>query len=356
MDFILTHKDQLSIKYGKKNTQKIIKAINKLVKKKKGKLIFIDQLKNEPHFNFNHKFKPDKLRKYINSIDKKSDKNTFLLIGGHSIIPFYKVKNPVNDQDTDILSDAPYASSDDDFLIPERIVGRIPDSAKGEHNFLIGLLHNCIDWSKADDGYRGDFGYSASVWKKASRSVYKTFADADKLKISPPLKSELIHSNWLKKRILYFNLHGSKESPSWYGQRAVDDDPQFPFYPVAISPANIPSLSGTCVFTEACYGAWIFDKLPNESLALKILEKGSIAFVGSTAIAYGPPVPPSMEADLLGKHFFKNVMEGIPFGEAFKEAKIDFATEMLETQGFLDSDDKKTLLEFQLYGDPSLKL
>jgi hypothetical protein len=29
---------------------------------------------------------------------------------------------------------------------------------------------------------------------------------------------------------------------------------------------------------------------------------------------------------------------------------------MIRRQGFLDSDDKKTLIEFHLYGDPSLSL
>jgi len=81
-----------------------------------------------------------------------------------------------------------------------------------------------------------------------------------------------------------------------------------------------------------------------------------MAFVGSTAIAYGPPHPPSREADLLGKYFFQYVEKCIPFGDALKNAKIDFAKKMVRTQGFLDDDDKKTLLEFQLYGDPSLTL
>jgi hypothetical protein len=42
-------------------------------------------------------------------------------------------------------------------------------------------------------------------------------------------------------------------------------------------------------------------------------------------------------------------------GESFRNAKLDFARKALRRQGFLDDDDKKTLLQFVLYGDPTLK-
>jgi hypothetical protein len=43
-------------------------------------------------------------------------------------------------------------------------------------------------------------------------------------------------------------------------------------------------------------------------------------------------------------------------GESFKNAKLDFARKALRRQGFLDDDDKKTLLQFVLYGDPTLRI
>jgi len=44
----------------------------------------------------------------------------------------------------------------------------------------------------------------------------------------------------------------------------------------------------------------------------------------------------------------------LTIGEALKYAKVSLAREMQERQGYLDSEDQKTLLSFVLYGDPAL--
>lgn len=356
MDFVITHKKRLLRKYGKKGTFHIIEAVKKLVRVKSGRLFLIDELNGVLNgFDFKKRVEPKRFKKFLDVLDKDSKKeNTFLIIGGNSIIPFYKVENPTDDEDKVILTDAPYASRDDDFLIPQRAFGRIPDSHEKAEDFLLSIIEQTIEYYKASEGYKGSFGYSASIWKEASKAVFRVIGDVKKLKVSPPLNAKNIKKTWLKRQFLYFNLHGTKETPNWYGQKALGDAPNFPIYPVAITPEAVPALKRSCVFTEACYGAWIFKKRIEESMALKFLSQGSIGFVGSTAIAYGPPTPPSMEADLLCKYFFQYVERGVPFGDALRNAKIDFAKKMVRTQGFLDDDDKKTLLEFQLYGDPSL--
>ncbi|TES91934.1 MAG: hypothetical protein E3J87_06640 [Candidatus Cloacimonadota bacterium] len=356
MDFVFSHKKNLLKKYEKKGAYNVIKSIKELVNMKKGELFLIDELNGKlKRFNFKKRVEPKRLKKFFDAIDKDSkEENTFLLVGGHSIIPFYKVENPTDDEDKEIFTDAPYASRDTDFLIPQRAFGRIPDSKGKKADFLIRLLEQTKEYYKKSAGYKESFGYSASIWKEASKAVFRVIGDEKKLKVSPPFNAKQLKKNWLKKKYLYFNLHGSKETPNWYGQKAPGDAPDLPIYPVAITPEKVPTLKRSCIYTEACYGAWIFKKLREESMALKFLSHGTIAFVGSTAIAYGPPAPPSREADLLGKYFLQYVKQGIPFGDALKNAKIDFAKKMIRAQGFLDDDDKKTLLEFQLYGDPSL--
>jgi len=357
-NLIITHRKNLLNKYGKYAAEKILKAISQLVNVKNAELYLIDELKGVLNkFDFKNTVEPAKLKSFFDKIDSNSkNKLDFLIIGGHSIIPFYKMENPADDQDRFLLTDAPYASSDNDYLIPQRAFGRIPDSSDEKPDFLLHLLRQTKDYHNKLKGYDKSFGYTASVWKEASKAVFRVVGDTKQLKISPPCSAKKLKKNWLKKQCLYFNLHGSKASPNWYGQRAADDIGNSPAYPVAITPESVPSLVRSIIYSEACYGAWIFEKSKDESMALRFLDRGSIAFVGSTAIAYGPPHPPLTEADLLGKYFLQYVEKGIPFGDALKNAKVDFAKKMLRTQGFLDDDDKKTLLEFQLYGDPSLSL
>lgn len=358
MDYIFSHKGHILNKYNTAAGNRILALIEELRKAKGARTYFIDELDEElKQFQCKEAVDPETFTSLLNSIDLDTTKlNTFLFIGGHDLIPFHEVPNPTHDEDNAILSDLPYASRGDDFLVPQRSIGRIPD-ANGDHgDFLAGILERMVRYHEAQNGFEGSFGYSASIWRRASREVFRIIGDPDRMRVSPPITSDGLEQTWMKKHILYFNLHGSRETPNWYGQRAPTDPPEFSEFPVAIRPGNVPPLQRSCVYSEACYGAWIKEKAPHESLALTFMAEGSIAFVGSTAIAYGPVEPPLGEADLLGKYFFEYVLRGIPFGESLRHAKIDFARTMIRRQGFLDSDDKKTLLEFHLYGDPSLSL
>jgi len=356
MDLVFTHKRFLLKKYGINATNAILKEIKRLVREKKGKLFLLDELGGRfKKFNFYERIVPSKLKIFFDKVDENfSKRGSFLIIGGHSIVPFYRIKNPTDDDDKTILTDAPYASRDSDFLIPQRPFGRIPDSKN--KGFLISLLLKTIAYHLAKKKKPESFGYTASIWKEASKAVFHVIGDVKKIKVTPPLNAKKLKKRFLKKKFLYFNLHGSKESPNWYGQRSPEDPADFPMYPVAATPDSIPFLGGSVVYSEACYGGWGFNKSEKESMALRFLNSGAVAFVGSTGIAYGPTHPPSSEADLLAKYFLQYVEKGIPFGDAFRNAKVDFAKKMVRVQGFLDEDDKKTLLEFQLYGDPSLKI
>jgi hypothetical protein len=50
------------------------------------------------------------------------------------------------------------------------------------------------------------------------------------------------------------------------------------------------------------------DKGLSDAISLKFLERKAVCIVASTKIAYGPSEPPSTDANLLGKLFFKNVI------------------------------------------------
>jgi len=319
------------------------KAINKYIKKYRShqlKLIYFDE---ENKFKIKPvKKNPKAIREFINQLEKKwGEIATVLIIGGDKVVPFYRLPNPCDDDDDKVLSDNPYASRDDDFLIPERMCARIPDNRRVE--FIIKQLNKSLT------KYNKSFGMSALVWKEASKNVYQQLGRIKDLKISPPTTSANFKSQWLKeKNYLYFNLHGSAVSENWYGQEGGN-------YPIALKPANILQANGF-VASEACYGAYIINKSEKNAISLKFLDQENIVgFCGSTTIAYGPPKPPSSEADLLVKYLFEYLKQGLLMGEAFKNAKVDFARKKIRRHGFLDDDDQKTLLQFVLYGNPLLK-
>jgi hypothetical protein len=173
--------------------------------------------------------------------------------------------------------------------------------------------------------------------------------------VSPPVDAAQI-SNIHKKstQLAYYNLHGLQDTAEWYGQRDPMEGQRGPDYPVAVRPQDIKN-SGRApkiVFSEACFGANIIDKLVEEAICLKFLDSGSLAVVGSTCTSYGSITMPLIAADLLGKAFWNFLKQGYPAGESLRRAKIHLAREMNKRQGYLDGEDQKTLISFILYGDP----
>ncbi len=339
---ILSGKDALRRQIG--DLSQLEKAVNTFIRSKKDyETVFL-------YYDRTNTFgvkKVDRnatnIRNYIFNIEKKWGMiDNLLLLGGDGIIPFFRLDNPCDDGDKKVLSDNPYASRDDDFLIPERVCARIPDNRSAA--FVIK------QFKKFSTATRKSFGMTAKIWKRASEDVYRQIGALKDLRTSPPVTSDSFKKNWLqKKRFLYFNLHGSKISANWYGQDRGS-------YPVALAPQNICDASGF-VASEACYGAYILNKSHEDAISLRFLNEEDIyGFCGSTTIAYGPVAPPSSEADLLVRYFFEYVKQGLTVGESLKNAKVDFARKALRRQGFLDDDDQKTLLQFVLYGDPTSRL
>lgn len=306
-----------------------------------------------------------------------------LIVGGPEIVPFHHLPNPTEDPDADIPSDNPYATSDENYFVPEWPVGRLPSGVGRDPLPLIRALKKAAQnhakarktggsqrfWlahilaqfiaflqrRQREVKQQPSFGYSANVWKNASAAVYDTIGSRDDLLTSPPVDTTSLPPEGLApSRLSYFNLHGVEDGPEWYGQRAPGDPASLPEYPVALRPGDVVN-SGRApviVFAEACYGANVFGKNLNDALALRFLDAGTRALVGSTKIAYGSVSEPLIAADLLGRCFWQNVNAGLMAGEALRLAKLQMAQEMHNRQGCLDGEDQKTLISFVLYGDP----
>jgi len=269
-----------------------------------------------------------------------------VIAGSGSVIPFWRLENPAADSDADFPSDAPYAvvepgDSVENLLIPDRAVARLP---------LVSGFQRLFAGPESGQG-GAPFGISAAVWQDQARKVYGLFAGRE-LATSPPVDLDGFKPEWLAPNAaLYFNVHGSKDERYWYGQQGLN-------YPKMLAPEVVAKsrVEGTLVTVEACYGGLVEGKHPQDSIALQFLAAGAAALVGSSGIAYGSPQEGLSEADLFVYLFLKRVVAGERFGEAFVESKTDFAAEMLRRQGYLDGDDKKTLIEFNLFGDPSASL
>jgi tetratricopeptide (TPR) repeat protein len=331
---------------------------------------------------------PYQIKLALADLDQALAKNgemigALLIVGGPEIVPFHHLPNPTFDNDLDVPSDNPYACIDENYFIAQWPVGRLPGESGSDSGLLLEQIRGLIRQYEQRSKYskpliinvaslihwvtqffanfgssltqKTNFGYSAEIWQRASIQVYKTVGKAKDLHLSPPINANSLsinHNHGL--RAGYFNLHGIKDGPHWYGQKDFSSESNGPDYPIALSPTMFDEKhpAPKLVLSEACYGAYVYDKSYDEAISLKCLDAGTTTFIGSTCIAYGSITPPLIAADYLAEKFWQKVLEGLPAGYALMDAKLSLAEEMTKIQGFLDGEDQKTLLSFVLYGDP----
>jgi tetratricopeptide (TPR) repeat protein len=311
----------------------------------------------------------------------KSELGSLLIVGGDDIIAHHRLPNPAEDSDSEVLSDNPYAARDENYFVADRAVGRLPDGAgdlktlcrsletaiaahqapalatKPWWQVLFELLFKRIASVKAAK-QTGVFGYSASVWRRASATVFEALGgNIQSLRICPPTTyADFQPLEFASPTYAYFNLHGVPDGPDWYGQRDPSMVADYAPFPVALRPQNLNGAAPRAVFSEACYGASASGHSADDSIAMRFLAGGAQAVVASTCIAYGGVGTPLVGADLLGRLFWQEVTAGTATGEALRRAKLALARIMQQGQGALDGEDQKTLISFVLYGDPTVRI
>ncbi len=397
---VLTTRKGLENQYGSQTSfilDELMKQVVEAIRRKQGwnaLIFYVDDpacttafgIKPSPYND------PWKIKLAVADLDKALGKRgemigALLIVGGPEIVPFHHLPNPTDDADTEIASDNPYATLDDNYFIPEWSVGRLPGGTNRDAGLLLQYLRKMIAYHSSQSSQepwwqrvsifspiwmgmrrvfahgvvntRPSFGYSAAVWNQASLEVFRQIGDGQSMLSSPPTKTgELVGNGYLPAKLQYFNLHGVTDAPEWYGQSDYNDLKDNPEYPVALSPQDILNDGNppAVVFSEACYGAYIDGKNENEALSLKFLSTGTKAFAGSTCVSYGSVSAPLIGADQLASQFWKGIKEGTPVGEALRNAKVQMAQEMSRRQGFLDGEDQKTLISFVLYGDPMFSI
>ena len=227
------------------------------------------------------------IRKEIIKLDQSlSEKGkmiaALLIVGDDDVVPFFYLPNPANDDDLNVPSDSPYCSTsqNENYYEMEWQIGRIPGDSSNDPGLLLEQLRSIQDFhinrynqlKKLPNGRSkgqktGDkkirksnktFGYSCAAWQTPSAAVYKVIADPSALLICPSTMASNIQNTKLNETdYAYFNLHGIKGQPNWYGQKAAGDQSSYPMIPIALEMQNANMINKTpqIVFTECCYGA-----------------------------------------------------------------------------------------------------
>ncbi len=267
-----------------------------------------------------------------------------MIVGDSTVVPNAEWFNVCDDGDATVPSDLAYITLDTDSPWDGAIydfdnitqVGRIPAKATDGFATAISYFNNTM----AFGGYTSakSFAYSALVWEKTSRAE---FAHLNPYLItSPQYTTNNLSRIGSEYNLACFNLHGSDDDHSWYGQEGWD-------YPEAFKKELLPLNGGYALLTEACYGA---RPLYSDSIVVTAIRNNCVAFVGSSKIAYGYADGSLCCADVIAKNFTAGIAKGETAGKSFLGALSALAT------GYMCEEDIKTLAEFALYGDPSVTL
>jgi Peptidase family C25 len=310
----------------------------------------------------------NKVKKVLDALASRLNPDYIVLFGAADVVPVFSVANPTHaeDQEPTVLTDNPYASSQPfssrrraSYLIPDRVLGRIPDLVASNDprwfvNYLAAATRSAAQSSKR---YAKGLLVCCDSWKKAGRECVSFIArDAKALMVSPPTgdESQAIRSRH-STRLHMIKCHGAAADSRFYGQRGNS-------YPPVLHSTSLlrRTKSGTVIGAMCCYGASVFDvndpanvSPGDPPIPSVYLEQGALGFLGSTTTAWvGPDT--MMCADWIVAAFLKASLGGASLGRATLESKQDFVRWTHQQGNELDGADEKTLLQFVLLGDPSI--
>ena len=282
----------------------------------------------------------------------KKPKYLFIL-GNEDVAGVVRWENIADDGDPDVPADLCYATLDTNspwngqtYDFDETVrAGRLPTYPGESTADFSSYFKSAMQFSGRLGPVRA-YGLSALAWEAESNDEYGAVSGGS-VDVSPDVATDDVGSRIdPETNLLFFNLHGSDGDAFWYGQDAGD-------YPRAFSPDVLAGRDGGYVLgVEACYGAKFVGGLgPDDSILMTALQNGCLAFLGSTRIAYGTSEPDGCCADLVAGEFVKRLAEGQSAGDAHAAG-----LKRLLDKDHPDDTDIKTLAEFALYGDPSVRM
>jgi hypothetical protein len=266
-----------------------------------------------------------------------------LIVGDHDVVPFAVVPNPTDDGDVVFTDDVYGDTNHDPLSVPDIPVARIPDGSS------LDLLVTQLSPSTLPE--TGDFTVANTEWDFVEIVTSEIFGPGRSLLWSLPTRYTDLDPSRVNVRYDYFTLHGAyQDTTLWWGEG--------PTYPGAFSVTDANSQG--IVLTGACYGAYVFNRTPDNSITLAFLASGARAFVGNTGMGYYPvwreppdpprPMPPTRFGALFEDTFWNALADGKAPLAAFMEAKEALANIAMSGNG--TAEEVKLLSEHVYYGKP----
>lgn len=284
--------------------------------------------------------------------------DTVTIVGDQRVFPAFEVANPVTDRtidpDATILTDNPYGDltgqPPEECTQPQVAVGRLAAGVSDSAPALASLLDWQISWLQQPPQRTGYVEVTSRQWQDTSSFVLAAMASSQRVFVSPDIRISASNAANLDCKYLYCNLHGFASGGPWMG---YDQGLSYPVPAVTPDAFQSTYASGIVCFTEACYGLATSGLSTGSSCALSLLAAGAKAVVGATGLAFGTATaqPTTLiDADAMAQGFFNSALAtGATIGSCLKRARQQLAGTSSATDPYV----KKTLLEFQLLGDPS---
>lgn len=313
---------------------------------------------------------------------RQGESDYLFIIGGDDDVPMPCMPNYTqnNDKtfDTDLLYAYPYGVEMERRLRSQEIfkydalfyIGRLPIADDGTFSDLQNYLQRVVE---NECSVEVNYAYTQCDphWRKVTMKITDTIAQYD---LYPQLKVDLPEEVLYRNRIFttpwvvmhpetneqypnvfnpyanyyFFNMHGGGEkmASGFYGAGLDGGGCVEGFAPKLIARAQHPNI----VFTQACYGGKFIGYTKPYSMLLSALNANTLAYVGSSRIAYGAVDANQITlstSDVLAQTFNQYVLRGYTVGAAFFQARIE--TYKNRPNCPLHA---LTIGEFNLYGDP----
>jgi hypothetical protein len=370
LELLVTHRSRLANKYGPDGWRAVECAVNDYLDAvgaggNDAELFLLDGIMR------GEELEPVRIKAKLQDLHIKTGAEYLLLLGGDDIVPFYRQpdQTPDKDLDVNILSDSYYTdfTESEHFHSPDMAVGRMPDApplGTGDNSLLVKqLLATAAAHRRGEVKlYDKHAGFSTYTWQNASKLTYAHVDPSGKTLLScPPLGMEksfgikrlLTAEDLTEDSILFFNVHGHRTQPLWWGEKRFAKVPYMTPQLVDYNLMSRSNLSGSIIMCLACHGAAIHGRTPQNSLSLCALNCGALAFFGCTAKSYAYVLPDGTASgasgiDALFTELSYNLVKNkMRFGDALNDAK--------QRQMFHNHFDEKNVFGTILLGDPLLR-
>ena len=137
---IIASKERLQAKYGQDGLEQIDGALQALAAAAETRLqlpagvLYLDDATSLSSFQLDpvDPADPWAVKSLLNQLDGRLEEHEqelgwVLLVGGPDLIAFHRLPNPTDDGDPEVLSDNPYGCRDENYFVPQRAVGRLPN-------------------------------------------------------------------------------------------------------------------------------------------------------------------------------------------------------------------------------------